>query len=103
MVCGDIQSPFFSEIASNALIVAEAKGYHMMILATKWDFRKELECLESLITGRCDGVMMFSASLTPETEQYRYVVNTKYRWFVIGQDEAIPQCITQLQSDWHCG
>ncbi len=77
LICGDIHTPFFSELVSLAMEEADARGYHLLISATRWDPAKELECLDTLLQRKVDGLLTFITSLQPGTSQYKYITDNK--------------------------
>jgi LacI family transcriptional regulator len=78
LICGDIHTPYYAELASKALHFADARGYHLMVSLTEWDFQKEVNCLEMFLGGKVDGVVMLAGGLQPGTPQYDYVVEKKF-------------------------
>jgi LacI family transcriptional regulator len=74
-LCGGINNPFFSELATIALNEAEIRGYHLMISVTEWNKQKELDCLDMLLRWRVDGIIMMTGALVPGTRQYNYIKN----------------------------
>jgi len=57
MICGDIHSPHFSELASRAMQEVEARGYHLLLSVTQWiTMQNNLDCLETMINRGVDGI-----------------------------------------------
>jgi LacI family transcriptional regulator len=73
-LCGDIDTPYYSEVASKALHQADRKGYNLIISVTEWDFRKERRAMDMLLNGKVDGVLMAVRGLLPGTPEYETVV-----------------------------
>jgi len=100
LVCGDIHTPFFSELASIALEESEARGYHLLTAVTRWDPQKELACVDTLLERKVDGFLMGPASLQPGTRQYDYIM--KNRIPVVGLLPPVPG-FPHVTSDWREG
>ena len=97
LVCGDIDSPHFSEFTAIALQEASSRGYHLLVSVTEWDQAKELEALDTLMDRRVDGVMMWSAAVQPGTRQYDRIVETGFPTVVFDSGDFD---ITTIYSDW---
>lgn len=75
-ICGTIDNPFFADLVNELMVLVEGEGYKLMVLATSWDARKELEALEWLLGGVVDGILMFSNCFSEHPE---YVKKIKKR------------------------
>ena len=100
LICGDIHTPFYAELTSHTLHLADRKGYHLIVSVTEWDFAKEVECLDMLLDGRVDGVLMVAGGLQPGTPQHQYVVETGFPIVLV--DMAI-EGISSVSTDWLSG
>ncbi len=78
LICGDIHTPYYAELASKTLHFADERGYHLVVSVTEWDFQKEVNCLEMFLGGKVDGVIMVAGGLQPGMPQYDYVVGQKF-------------------------
>lgn len=99
-ICGDIETPYYSEIASRALYEADQRGYHLIIAATEWDFQKERDAVDMLLQGKVDGVMMSSGGLQPQTPEYEKVLQGRFP--VVLLNCTVP-AISSVCSDWDSG
>jgi LacI family transcriptional regulator len=100
LICGDIHTPFFSELTSIAMEESEARGYHLLVAVTRWDPRKELECLDTLLQRKVDGLFTVSTSLQPGTSQYEYIVDNKIPF--VGLQPSLPG-LSVVNSNWQTG
>jgi LacI family transcriptional regulator len=100
LICGDIHTPYYAELASKALHFADARGYHLLVSLTEWDFQKEVNCLEMFLGGKVDGVVMVAGGLQPGTPQYDYVVREKFPMVLIN---ARIEGLSNVYSDFQPG
>ena len=74
-ICGDINTPYYSEMAAAILHEADAKGYHLIISVTEWDLKKERDAISMLLLGgKVDGVIVAAGGLLPGTREYDAIV-----------------------------
>ncbi len=92
LICGDIHTPHFAELASCALHEAEVRGYHLLLSLTEWNAEKELACLDTLLSRQVDGILMVPAALRPDTPQYQSIVRNHFPIVMLGA------CIEGLSS-----
>ncbi|OHB57755.1 MAG: hypothetical protein A2Y12_18255 [Planctomycetes bacterium GWF2_42_9] len=101
-ICGDIQLPHYSEFAALALSEVEKIGYRLIISATEWDHKKELDCFDKLLEGRVDAILAWSSAIKKGTAQYDYIVRTEYPVVILGNYE-VPDEISSVTTDWQPG
>lgn len=70
-ICGGIAEPFYAQLCSELTFQAEKEGYRLMAMLTEWDFQKELDALELLLSKTVDGVLMLSSAFSEENERTR--------------------------------
>ena len=99
-ICGDIDTPYYSEVASKALHQADRKGYNLIISVTEWDFRKERRAMDMLLNGKVDGVLMAAGGLLPGTPEYETVVRKQSP--IVMLYVSIP-LLSTVNSDWASG
>lgn len=86
---GNIQSPYYTELAEIAMVEAEKRGYHLLIQASPWNSDKsDSECLESLLRRGVDGVVMFGTSLLPGVPLYDELVARRFPIIMVGSMPA---------------
>ncbi|MFA5865819.1 MAG: LacI family DNA-binding transcriptional regulator [Phycisphaerae bacterium] len=100
-ICGDINNPAVSELASLGMEEAEKRGNHLMISVTKWDYQREMDCLNTLLERRVDGVMITSAALQPGVPQYEHIIRDEFPVVVL--DEHCPDTLSSVKNDWMTG
>ncbi len=101
MTCGDIHSPHYSELASQAMREAEARGYHLLISVTQWlTMENNLDCLETLMSRGVDGVVTWGTGLQPGDSLYEYLVREKYPIVLCGEDIGD---LSSIDSEWDSG
>ncbi|MDB5232713.1 MAG: transcriptional regulator, LacI family [Chitinophagaceae bacterium] len=64
----EIENTFFSQVINGVELVAQSKGYHVLIYLTHEDYNKETEILRLLKNGRADGVMISVSNTTKNTK-----------------------------------
>jgi LacI family transcriptional regulator len=99
-VCGDIDVPYYSELASAVLHEADRQGYNLIISVTEWNFEKECRAVEMLLNGKVDGVLMAANGLRPGTPQYDAVIRD--RTPVVMVDGHVPG-LSLVHSVWDAG
>jgi LacI family transcriptional regulator len=70
IIIPEIENNFFSQILNGIELVAQSKGYHVLIYLTHEDFQKEKSILQLLRNGRVDGLMI---SLSNSTKTYEHL------------------------------
>jgi len=78
LIVGDIDTPYYAEMAGAALEAAEKQGQQLLISVTKWDQKKELECLDALMQRQVDGIIFCTAALTPDTVIYKRIIKRRF-------------------------
>ena len=63
---GDIENPYFAQIARGAEAAAREHGYHVIITSSDTRSDKAAENLYSLAAQGVDGVILYAAWMTPE-------------------------------------
>lgn len=79
----ELENTFYHEILSGIEGVAEAKGYHVLIAEIHNNRKLEEHFFESLKQKQVDGIITFSAKITPErleaiSKQFPVVVACRY-------------------------
>jgi DNA-binding LacI/PurR family transcriptional regulator len=100
LLCGDIQNPYFSELATMALQEAGRRGYQLVVSLTEWDARKESKALDALLSRNVDGILLWSAAPRPGTRTYRHLVRDHFPIIVHGEPL---ESISTVRSDWRPG
>ena len=72
VVIPEIENNFFSQIINGVELVAQEKGYHVLIYLTHEDFQQEKEILQLLRNGRVDGLMI---SISNSTTDFEHLAN----------------------------
>ena len=70
VIIPEIENNFFSQIINGIELVAQNKGYHVLIYLTHEDFEREKSILQLLRNGRVDGLMI---SLANSTKTYHHL------------------------------
>jgi DNA-binding LacI/PurR family transcriptional regulator len=99
-LCGDIDMPYFSEMTSLALKEAEARGYHLLVSVTEWDYRKELDCMEMLLNRGVDGAIACSEAFRPGVPLVEDLRKRKFPLVTLTSGENAFPSVT---SDWREG
>lgn len=99
MLCGNIHSFHYSEMASIALREAESRGYHLLISVTEWR-GDDLECLETLLGRGVDGVLYWGPGLALETNLRANLLDRKYPLVTVVHDI---EGFSSITSDWQLG
>ncbi|MBN4060990.1 LacI family DNA-binding transcriptional regulator [bacterium AH-315-I18] len=84
-ICGAIDSPFLAEMTALALREAKQRNHHLLLAATQWETKSELEAFELLLARGVDGIMMFSSAITPDSDQYRYIHSHQFPTVIMDQ------------------
>lgn len=58
LICGGLQSPFFSELTMSMTEAAEKHGYRLMLALMPWGNKLDMKYLDQMLTNMCDGVFM---------------------------------------------
>ncbi|NLX06264.1 MAG: LacI family transcriptional regulator [Phycisphaerae bacterium] len=101
MICGDIHSPHFSELASRAMQEAEARGYHLLLSVAQWITQENnLGCLETLMGRGVDGVIAWGSGLSPQTPLYEQILRERFPLVLCSEQVGD---LSSIDSDWHGG
>jgi LacI family transcriptional regulator len=68
VVIPEIENNFFSGVINGVELIAQQKGYHVLIYLTHEDFTKERSILNVLRNGRVDGIMISVSNTTSSFE-----------------------------------
>ncbi len=97
-VCGSIGNPFFAEMTALAMRQAQQHNYHLLLAATDWEFKTELDAFEMLLARGVDGIMMFSNAVAPDSAPYRYIHRHQFPTVILGQKSGdLPLIYEDLQ------
>ena len=66
VIISDITNPFYAELVRGIDDFASSKGYHIIISNTDGIRKKEIECLDTLLKRRVDGIIFTYARLKSE-------------------------------------
>lgn len=58
LICGDLISPFFSELTMAMTEVAKKRGYKVMLTILPWEEQLDMKYLDRMLNNMCDGVFM---------------------------------------------
>jgi len=70
LIAPELANNFFIQAITGAEIVAQEKGYHILVYCTHDDAQKEISIITHLQNGRVDGVIM---SLSSTTQSYTHL------------------------------
>ncbi len=70
LIVPEIENNFFAQAINGVELVAQKKGYHVLIYLTHDDYAREKSILQLLRSGRVDGVML---SLSGATTAYEHL------------------------------
>jgi len=99
--CGNLESPYFCEMATLAMQHAERRGYHLTLQLTLWKtFANDLECLEALLRRGVEGVIFSGAALNADSPLHDYLVQKR---FPIVQMNFQPNDLPWVSSDYQPG
>jgi len=68
VVIPEIENNFFSGVINGVELIAQQKGYHVLIYLTHEDYTKERSILNVLRNGRVDGIMISVSNTTSSFE-----------------------------------
>ena len=100
-ICGGIAEPFFAQLCSELTIQVEQSGYRLMAMLTEWNFQKELDALELLLSKTVDGVLMFSNAFSEDNKRTEPFRNNNLP-LVMLSELPCPGC-SSVQSDYTTG
>lgn len=72
-ICGRLNSPFYAELADDLAIVAEERGYHLLVQTTSWDAEKELNALEMIASRMVDGIVLISGIFPSQADKVKAI------------------------------
>ena len=72
-ICGRLNSPFYAELADDLAIVAEERGYHLLVQITSWDAEKELNALEMIASRMVDGIVLISGIFPSQADKVKAI------------------------------
>ena len=76
LVVSDIRNPFFAEIARGAEDAARAASCDLILCNSDLDRAKQMQCIESLMDKRVDGILMNSVSALDRGQQEKLSSST---------------------------
>ncbi len=100
LLCGDLHTPYFSELAMAAMVAAEKRDYHLLVSVTKWDKQREIKCLEMLMERQVEGILMHTEAPRPGDKCYDYVTREK---FPVVFPNVSSDVFSSILSDWQMG
>lgn len=97
----DISDMFYADIIRGVESAANAAGYTLTLCTTRSDPRREREAVDSLMSGRVDGVILMAYHLDPD---YLGRQSTAGRPFVLlGHPDAGPALHSVSVDNWEAG
>ncbi len=87
-ICGSISERLFSKLIDET----EARGYHLMSLMTKWNLKREMECVEAALACSVDGMIVGTGVLQSVPALRKKVLKRKMPVVVFGGEpgDAFP-------------
>jgi LacI family transcriptional regulator len=70
VIIPEMTNNFFIQAITGAELIAQEKGYHILVYITHDDYNRELSIIKHLYSGRVDGVLM---SLSASTKEYSHL------------------------------
>jgi LacI family transcriptional regulator len=99
-LCGDIQSPHYSELATMAMREAEARGYHLLVSVTPWiSTENNLECLETILSRGVDGLIHFG-NVPVDSKVHRRIMGEQFPIVTVNE---LTDGLSGVVSDWESG
>ncbi|MDD3155503.1 MAG: LacI family DNA-binding transcriptional regulator [Victivallaceae bacterium] len=87
LVTGEINSPFFAELARNVQKLAGESGYHLVMFPVEWSHQEEVSAVENAIASNADGLIVLTDLLLDHPELAQSYVERGVRMVALSEKQ----------------
>ncbi len=98
LVAGEIHSPYYGEIVTSLVEIAELRGYSVQMHVTRWDYHRCMDFIRSFADGRCDGAILLE--IAPPDCFCSEIIGGGLPLLAINTESVV---LPKVQVDWRPG